>query len=175
MNNKESQLKKTHQHRNDLTGEHVFGDLGQLILLIIFLTIWIADSCIFKYSIFLAPYIHIYIRVPIAVSILVTAGLLAKNGLRTVFGKERELPQVITTGVFSMVCHPIYLGSILEYLGLILLTMSLLSILVWIVIIIFYYLISRYEEKLLLKRFGTVYEEYKKKVPMLFPIKIPKN
>ena len=59
------------------------------------------------------------------------------------------------------------------YLGFILLSLSLLSVLVWFIIIIFYYMISRYEERLLTQRFGSVYEEYKKKVPMLFPIKSP--
>lgn len=34
-------------------------------------------------------------------------------------------------------------------------------------------MISRYEEKLLIQRFGSAYEEYKKKVPMLLPIKLP--
>ena len=28
-------LRKSHQHRSDLTGEYAFGDMGQLILLVI--------------------------------------------------------------------------------------------------------------------------------------------
>jgi protein-S-isoprenylcysteine O-methyltransferase Ste14 len=100
---------------------------------------------------------------------------MAGFGLNTVFGKTREEPQVITTGVFSIVRHPIYFGSILLYLGFILLSLSLLSVLIWFIIIIFYYMISRHEEKLLTQRFGSAYEEYRKKVPMLFPIKIFKR
>ncbi len=172
MKNEKGHLRKSHQHRGDLTGEYVFGDMGQLILLVIFLVVWIADSFVFKYSTFLTQYVSNYIRVPIALIVLVISGLLARAGLNTVFGKTREEPQVITTGVFFIVRHPIYLGSILLYLGFILLSLSLLSILVWFIIIIFYYMISRYEEKLLTQRFGSVYEEYKKKVPMLFPIKL---
>lgn len=172
MKNEKGHLRKSHQHRGDLTGEHAFSDRGQLILLIIFLIIWITDSFVFKYSTFLTQYVSNYIRVPIALIILVISGLLAWAGLKIVFGETREEPQIITTGVFSIVRHPIYLGSILLYIGLILLTLSLLSVLVWILIIVFYYMISRYEEKLLTQRFGSVYGEYKKKVPMLFPIKI---
>jgi len=97
---------------------------------------------------------------------------LAWTGLKIVFRETREEPQVITTGVFSIVRHPIYLSSILLYLGFILLSLSLLSVLVWVIIVIFYYMISRYEEKLPTQRFGLAYEEYKKKVPMLFPIKL---
>lgn len=173
MKNEKGHLRKSHQHRGDLTGEHAFSDMGQLILLVVFLVVWIADSFVFKYSTFLTQYISNYIRVPIALIVLIISGLLAGFGLNTVFGKTREEPQVITTGVFSIVRHPVYLGSILFYLGFILLSLSLLSVLVWILIIVFYYMISRYEEKLLTQRFGSVYEEYKKKVPMLFPINLP--
>jgi len=173
MKSDKGHLRKSHQHRGDLTGEHAFSDMGQLILLVVFLIVWIADSFVFKYSTFLTQYVSNYIRVPIALIILTISGLLAGFGLNTVFGKTREEPQVITTGVFSIVRHPIYLSSILLYLGFILLSLSLLSVLVWILIIVFYYVISRYEEKLLTQRFGSIYEEYKKKVPMLLPIKLP--
>jgi len=173
MKSDKGHLRKSHQHRDDLTGEYAFGDMGQLILLVVFLVVWIADSFIFKYSTFLTRYIFNYIRVPIALIVLAISGLLAWAGLKIVFGETREEPQVITTGVFSIVRHPIYLGSILLYLGFILLTLSPLSVLVWFLIIIFYYMISRYEEKLLTQRFGSVCEEYKKKVPLLFPIKLP--
>jgi len=147
--------------------------MGQLILLVIFFVVWITDSFVFKYSTFLIQYVSNYIRVPIALIILVISGLLAWAGLKIVFGEIKEEPQVIITGVFSIVRHPIYLSLILFYLGFILLSLSLLSTLVWFIIIIFYYMISRYEEKLLTQRFRSAYEEYKKKVPMLFPIKLP--
>ena len=173
MKSEKGHLRKLHQHRGDLTGEHAFSDIGQLIFLVVFLVVWIADSFVFKYSTFLTQYVSNYIRVPIALIVLVISGLLAWTGLKIVFRETREEPQVIATGVFSIVRHPIYLSSILLYLGFILLSLSLLSALVWILIIVFYYIISRYEEKLLIQRFGSVYEEYKKKVPMLLPIKLP--
>jgi len=173
MKSEKGHLRKSHQHRGDLTGEHAFSDMGQLIFLVVFLIVWIADSFVFKYSTFLTQYISNYIRVPIALIVLVISGLLAWTGLKIVFRETREEPQVITSGVFSIVRHPIYLSSILLYLGFILLSLSLLSALVWILITVFYYMISRYEEKLLTQRFGSAYEEYKKKVPMLLPIKLP--
>jgi protein-S-isoprenylcysteine O-methyltransferase Ste14 len=40
------------------------------------------------------------------------------------------------------------------------------------VITVFYWYISRYEEKLLIDRFGDEYRDYRKKVPMLFPLKL---
>jgi len=48
------------------------------------------------------PHIHIYIRIPIALGILVIAGLLTKVGMKTVFGEKKEVPNVITTGIFTI-------------------------------------------------------------------------
>ncbi|MEA2021510.1 MAG: isoprenylcysteine carboxylmethyltransferase family protein [Candidatus Caldatribacteriota bacterium] len=175
MKKEKGHLRKSHQHRDDLTGEHAYSDIGQLIFLVIFLIVWIMDSFLFKYSTFLTRYISNSIRVPIALVILTISGLLAGIGLKMVFGEKREKPHVITTGVFSIVRHPIYLASILLYLGFILLSLSIFSALVWILIIIFYYFISRYEERLLSQKFGSEYNEYMIKVPMLLPIKFSKK
>ena len=161
-----------HENRPDLAGEYKYGDAGQLVLAVIFLIVWILDSFVFKYSTFLNDHIEWYAMIIPGIIILTGAGYLAKAGLKSVFGETRETPQVITKGVFSVVRHPIYLGSILTYLGLIVMTLSLISVIVWILAIIFYYYISLHEEKLLLAKYGTKYEEYMKKVPMLFPVKL---
>jgi protein-S-isoprenylcysteine O-methyltransferase Ste14 len=50
--------------------------------------------------------------------------------------------------------------------------MSLAATALLLVIILFYRFISRYEEILLTERFGDEYRDYKKKVPMLFPLKL---
>ena len=85
------------------------------------------------------------------------------------FGEKRHKPGVIRKGVFSIVRHPIYLAEILLYLGLLMLNMSLAATGAWIVAIIFLHYISRYEERLLLERFGEEYEQYMQKVPMWIP------
>jgi protein-S-isoprenylcysteine O-methyltransferase Ste14 len=164
--------RKAYQDRDDLTGEHAFGDTGQFILAAVFLVTWIADSFIFKYSTFLSEYVPVYVHTAVALVILLISGWLALAGLKVVFADRREKPHVITTGVFSFVRHPIYLGSILAYLGMILMTLSLLCVALWLVIVVFYYLISKFEEKLLLQRFESAYEDYIKRVPMLFPLTI---
>ena len=35
--------RKSHEGREDLVGEHVFGDMGQLILCLIFFAVWITS------------------------------------------------------------------------------------------------------------------------------------
>jgi protein-S-isoprenylcysteine O-methyltransferase Ste14 len=96
---------------------------------------------------------------------------MAWNGMKIVFGEKRDPPQVITKSVFSIVRHPIYFGSIITILGLVILTLSILSFIIWLIIVVFYYYVSRHEEKLLIAKFGKEYEEYMRKVPMLFPFK----
>jgi protein-S-isoprenylcysteine O-methyltransferase Ste14 len=163
---------RTHHHadRPDLAGEHKAGDAGQLVLLIVFLLVWSLDSFLLHYTDFLARSIAWYFRIIPGVMILVISFFLAWAGLNIVFGEKREKPELITKGVFSVVRHPIYLGAILLYLGLICMTFSLASAGLWVLIIVFYWLISRYEEKLLQDLFGPEYDTYRKKVPMLFPM-----
>jgi protein-S-isoprenylcysteine O-methyltransferase Ste14 len=157
------------QDREDLVGEHPFGDAGQLILLFVFLIVWIGDSFILKFSIMATRYVPLPVRVVLFVLGMAAAGYLAQQGLGIVFGEERESPCIIRKGVFGLVRHPIYLGSILFYFSCLILTLSLLSLLVWFIIIAFYIFISRHEEKLLLERFGSEYADYMRDVPMLIP------
>ena len=155
--------------RDDLTGEHTLGDAGQAILAILFGVIWIADSFFLQYTTFLNPLVPKIIRLPLGIVLLFASGYLAVVGLSIVFGEERETPVVIRKNVFGIVRHPIYLSEILLYLGLLMLSISLAATAVWILAIFFLHIISRYEEKLLLDRFGEGYETYMREVPMWIP------
>lgn len=163
------QQKKTYQQRDDLTGEHTFGDIGQVVLACLLATTWIADTFFFKQTTFLNQYVPLYARIPFGVVLLVLSGYLAKTSLSIVFGEERENPVVIRKGVFNVVRHPVYLSEILFYLGLLILSISLAAAVVWVIAIGFLHYISRYEERLLLARFGEEYGQYMLEVPMWFP------
>ena len=158
-----------HENRNNLAGEHVLGDLGQIIFFVIFLLVWITDSFFVKYSTQFFEYALLYIRIPLAIVILIIAGYLAKEGLTTVFSEVREEPIVIRKGVFSVVRHPIYLGAILFYLSLLAVFFSTVAVFIWGVIILFYIYLCKHEEKLLIEKFGSDYEQYKLETPMLLP------
>lgn len=160
---------KKHADHPHLTGEHRWGDRGQLILLLIFLGVWISDSFIWHYSTKLTELVPDYIRIGLASLVLISAWYLARKGMKAVFGTERSKPGVIDSGVFRLVRHPIYTGAILFYLGAILITMSIASALFWFLIVFFYILIARYEERILTEEFGQDYLNYKKKTGMLFP------
>lgn len=160
---------KTHHHHEDLTGEYFAGDAGQVILALLFAVVWVADSFFLEYTTFLNQYVPPVIRISFGVLFLALSGWLAKTGLSIVFGEKREKSVVIRKSVFNIVRHPIYLSEILLYLGLLILNISLAAAIVWIIGIVFLHYISRYEESLLLARFGKEYEQYMKEVPMWIP------
>ena len=159
-----------HTHnKKDLTGEHTAGDAGQIVLTCLLTATWIADTFIFKYTTFLNHHVPLVVRIPLGAVLLLLSGYLARTGLSIVFGEEREKPCVIRKSVFNVVRHPIYLSEILLYLGFLMLSISLAAVVVWIIAIGFLHYISRYEERLLLARFGEEYEQYMREVPMWIP------
>ncbi len=161
--------KKIHGNRKDLAGEHKKGDAGQLIIAVIFLIVWITDSFIFKYSIFLNEIIPNIIRTSAGILVLIAAGYLSRTGHKILFNEVREKPEVIRKSVFGIIRHPIYLSEILSYLGLLLISVSIASAVILIIAIVFLHYISRYEEKILLDFFGDEYRAYMKEVPMWLP------
>lgn len=163
------ELKESHGQRRDLTGEHKLGDVGQLILAILFATIWICDTFILEYSNFLNHVIPIVIRIPLGMLFLFVSGYLASRGLHIVFGEKRKDRGVIRESVFAIVRHPIYLSEMLLYLGLLMMSLSLAATFVFIMAIFFLHYISKYEEVLLLDRFGDEYKQYMREVPMWIP------
>jgi protein-S-isoprenylcysteine O-methyltransferase Ste14 len=161
--------RKTHEHRKDLVGEHKLGDIGQIILLIVFIIGLLADKFVLHFSFPLVQFLPSYLRVLIALPFFVFSFYLALFGLKTIFGEQREELVVIKSGVFSIVRHPIYLASILVYLGFIIISLSIIGFCIWVIIILFYYYISQYEEKILIDKLGSQYEDYMKEVPMFIP------
>jgi protein-S-isoprenylcysteine O-methyltransferase Ste14 len=161
--------RKVQRHRDYLTGEHVFGDAGQLILAILFIVVWIADSFFLKYTTFLNDYIPLAVQITLGIIMLLVAFYLARAGMNIVFSEVRETPGVIRKGVFGVIRHPIYNSEILFYLGLLFFRTSLAAAVIWIIAIGFLHYISRFEEKLLLERFGDDYKQYMRDVPMYFP------
>ncbi len=152
-------------------GEHPYGDLGQLILLVIFLVVWVADSFLLHSSTFLAPYLPLSLRLLIMILALATAFFLVKSGHVVIsHGNHGRLPQsVVTTGAFRYVRHPLYLGCLLVYFGLAVATASLISLALLAVILPFYNFLATYEENLLESLFGESYLTYKDKTGKWLP------
>ncbi len=143
----------------DNKGEHPLGDAGQLVFLVLFLAVWIGDSSVLRFSTFPAEYVPLWIRlVPAACSFAVSL-FLVRSGHGVVQGDERP-NEVVSSGAFRYVRHPLYLGCILFYVGLAISTLSLLSLALVAVIAFFYNYLAAYEERLLREKFGQAYRDY---------------
>jgi protein-S-isoprenylcysteine O-methyltransferase Ste14 len=114
-------------------------------------------------------FVPAWLRIPLGIMLLIVSGYLSKTGLAIVFGEKREKPEVLRKKVFGLVRHPVYLGELLLYLGLLMFSISLMAAGIWLLAIIFLHSISRHEEKLLLQRFGEEYRVYMRNVPMWLP------
>ena len=162
------QERQDRARREDLVGEHPWGDAGQLVLALVFFAVWIADLATGLTTV-LSGSVPLFVRLPIGVLLLGVAGYMARVSLRIVFGERRQTPQVIRKGVFGVVRHPMYLSEMLLYLGLLFVVPSLAAAGVLVIAIAFLHRISRHEERRLVARFGDEYREYIQDVPMWVP------
>lgn len=92
--------------------------------------------------------------------VLVTAGwkkiYQAKGGL-------------VTDGIYRYTRHPQYTGIILITIGALIHWPTLLTAIMWPILLLAYYKLARKEEKDAAKKFGEEYKRYKTKTPMFLP------
>lgn len=161
----------THRHaaRGAIHGEHPWGDRGQLICLLLFLVAWILDSFVFRFSTSLSGIIPLYVRVVAASAVFLFALYLMRSGHRAVSHEVQSHPRVLNDGAFARVRHPLYLASLLFYIFLVILTLSLISLGLFAGVFVFYNAIAAYEERWLEHKFGQEYGDYRDKVPRWIP------
>lgn len=108
--------------------------------------------------------------------LLYTGGnVLAFVALRTL-GKQysgyvtmQDDHQLVQTGIYGLIRHPIYLRALLVFLGLPLLFRSWLTIPLFVLGIVFVAARIRQEEKLLAEHFGADFEAYRRRTWRLLP------
>jgi protein-S-isoprenylcysteine O-methyltransferase Ste14 len=149
-------------------GEHPWGDVGQLVLLALFLVVWAGDSFVLHRTTFLASRVPFPARLAVLALAVGAAVLLVRSGHRVVdHGRPDE--GVVFDGAFRHVRHPLYLGSVLCYLGLAVSTASLASLALTFVIFAFHDRIATYEERWLEDRYGEAYRAYRSRTGKWWP------
>jgi protein-S-isoprenylcysteine O-methyltransferase Ste14 len=149
-------------------GEHPFGDTGQLILLVLFLILWIADSFFLRTSTFLSNHVPLYVRLVFLGLALATAAYLSMSGHDKICREQRGT-KVVSSGGFRYVRHPLYSAGLLFYLGLAVSTASIFSLAFFAVIFVFYNYLASFEERLLEEKFGEEYKQYKRRAGKWVP------
>lgn len=80
----------------------------------------------------------------------------------------RRIKVLIERGIYKVIRHPLYLGWILSiFVATIFLYQHWIFIVIGIPGVASIYLISREEERLSIKKFGTVYKNYMKEIPRM--------
>jgi protein-S-isoprenylcysteine O-methyltransferase Ste14 len=80
--------------------------------------------------------------------------------------------ELVTSGPFAYVRHPLYSTLVLTIPPLIVVWLSdLLFVVPWVLVVVIAHLLVRLEERELIEEFGKDYEEYRKYVPALLPYK----
>ena len=165
----EGHKRKSNEHRQDLAGEHRWGDTVQTLLIFIFIIGMILDLFFLKISDSWQEAFAWYFRLVVFIPLIIVVVYFFQRSHKLVFEEERKELRVINTDIYARIRHPMYFGAILTYLAFLVLSLSVIALVIFIVVVIFYYYICRYEENLLIEKLGDEYKKYKKKVPMLIP------
>jgi protein-S-isoprenylcysteine O-methyltransferase Ste14 len=80
----------------------------------------------------------------------------------------RKKSNLITTGVYRVVRHPIYSGTLISLLGWTILLKSIISIVYFPFVFLLYFFATFVEERILIEEYGDQYLDYKKKVTKRF-------
>ena len=117
---------------------------------------------------FSVPLIQLVIFVPFFV-LGAWLGIEGTKGTSMKVAETHRSEKVVTTGVYSIIRHPQYVGGLLAHVGISFLLSAWYSLVSTPFMIVVVYLIARKEEVELVKEFGEAYENYQKRVPMLMP------
>jgi protein-S-isoprenylcysteine O-methyltransferase Ste14 len=100
---------------------------------------------------------------------IIFAGLiLIFKGWYLIYRSQKK-DELVTWGIYKYMRHPQYTGIFLALFGQIVHWPTVLTLLLFPVIIWAYYRLARKEEKVMLSKFGDTYRIYMQKVPMFFP------
>jgi len=101
--------------------------------------------------------------------VLIGAGfVLIANAWRVLYDAQQRCV-LATTGPYSYVRHPQYVGFVLVMLGLLVQWPTLLTLAMFPVLVVMYAKLAGAEEREALASFGSSYREYMAKVPAFFP------
>jgi protein-S-isoprenylcysteine O-methyltransferase Ste14 len=141
-------------------------------MLVLFFVAWGVDSLAhftFGVSTVLVEFSSFPLLLIPAVLSLISGVYLVMKSHSEVFGENADKPQLFDSGVYSLVRHPMYLGTLLFCLGFCLVIPSIICLIVWIAFFLFYDKMATYEENDLIRIFGPEYTAYQKRVPKWFP------
>ena len=154
------------KHRR-LGAEHPQWDRIQIVLIGSFLIVMVFDNwslVSFGYPSILDRVYHLPALLVPAIFLVAGGIYLVKESHGAVFGRGGT-PELLDSGVYSLVRHPMYLGGLMILLGFLFLNLSIIALVIWAVYAILCNWMATYEEKDLLRVLGEKYSNYQSRVP----------
>lgn len=158
--------------RQGLGSEHPLCDRIQLLMLILFFAVWVIDTLsFFKFGYSTVIFEALAFPVLFAGSLLFfcLSFCLVSKSHKVVLEQVREKPELVDSGVYGWVRHPMYLGTLLFCLSFLFISGSLASGMIWIAFFIFYDRMATHEENSLIGILGNQYIDYQRRVAKWLP------
>ena len=127
-------------------------------------SLWYLFAGLIGYELFV--FILWFILVPISNMLILIGILLIVLGWKKIHGRKGEF---VTSGIYSYVRHPQYLGFLLITLAMNVLWITVSTLLLWPILVFLYYRLAKDEENIMEIEFGEKYQDYKHKTPMFMP------
>lgn len=77
--------------------------------------------------------------------------------------------ELVTGGIYASMRHPQYSGLFLVTIGMLIQWPTLLTLIMWPILMVAYYRLAMREERKVIKEFPEEYEQYRQKVPAFIP------
>lgn len=103
--------------------------------------------------------------------IFIIKGAFREVSFRGFIGLTKERGQLVTSGIYSKIRHPLYSGTLLIMLGYIVFSPKWTSVIVFGTTVVYLVVGIWLEDRKLKATFGEEYVAYKTRVPSLFPYK----
>jgi protein-S-isoprenylcysteine O-methyltransferase Ste14 len=158
--------------RHGIGSEHPLCDRIQFYMLILFFALWGVDSLsliIFGYSSVIFHALTYPLLLTGTIVFLALSFYLISKSHKAVLEQVSDPPKLVDSGVYALVRHPMYLGILLFCIAFLFVSVSLVSIGIWIVFFIFYDRMAAYEEKSLIEILGEAYVAYQRRVSKWLP------
>lgn len=101
--------------------------------------------------------------------ILIVIGFILIGSAWKVLYNAQKTKQVATTGPYAFLRHPQYIGFIVIMLGFLLQWPTIITIIMFPILVFMYTRLAKREEKDALKEFGDTYAAYQNNTPAFFP------
>ena len=157
--------KKLEPLERELPNTHFY----HVFLPVLFMIVWVCDSFIFSWTVWLNEFVPSIIRIVLFIIILCMGLIFIQIAHKKLFDANKPSDTLLTTGILAHIRNPMYFGIVLFYIALIFLSISVISIILFCFIFLVYNKMVSFEENIMDGIFGQEYRDYKNKVPKWIP------